>query len=63
MTSWKEVIISKYILRVEEPRVAILVVIIKFVTMFIKTIIKDLKIVKRIRNYIPECNLYLYFLI
>ena len=37
--------------------------IIKIKTMFIKQIFKDLKKVKRIVNYIPKCNLYLYFLI
>ena len=37
--------------------------IIKIVTMFIKTIFKDSRKVKRIRNYVSKCNLYLYFLI
>ena len=36
---------------------------IKTVTKFIQTILKDAKKVKRIRNYVPECNLHLYFLI
>ena len=45
------------------PRVAIFADIIKIVTMFIKTISKDSKIVKRIRSYVSKCNLYLYFLI
>ena len=46
-----EVIISflKNILR--RPRV---------VTMFINTIFKDSKNVKRSRNYVSTCNLYLY---
>ena len=35
----------------------------KIVTMFIKTIFKDSKKVKRIRNSVPKYNLYLYFLI
>ena len=37
--------------------------IIKIVTMFIKTNFKDTKKIKRIRNYVSKCNLYLYFLI
>ena len=45
------------------PRVAVFADIIKIVTMFIKTISKDSKNVKRIKNYVPKCNLYLYFLI
>ena len=45
------------------PRVAIFAEIIKVVTMFIKIIFKDSKKLKRIRNYVLKCNLYLYFLI
>ena len=37
--------------------------IIEIVTMFIKTTIKDLGKVKRVRNYVSKSNLYLYFLI
>ena len=37
--------------------------IIKIITTFVKTIFKDTKKVKRVRNYVPKCNLYLYFLI
>ena len=37
--------------------------IIKVVTMSIETDLKDLKKVKRIRNYPLQCNLYPYFLI
>ena len=44
-------------------RVAIFADSIKIVTMFIKTIFKDSKKVRRIRNYVSKCNLYLYFLI
>ena len=36
--------------------------IIKIVTMFIKTITKDSRKVKRIRNYQSNSNLYVYFL-
>ena len=43
--------------------VAIFADIIKILTMFIKTIFKDSKKVKRIRNHVSRCNLYLYFLI
>ena len=44
------------------PGVAIFADIIKVITMFIKKIFKDSK-VKRIRNYVAKCNLYLHFLI
>ena len=44
------------------PGVAIFADIIKIVTMFIKTIIKDSRKVKRIRNYESKSKLYLYFL-
>ena len=37
--------------------------IIKIITIFIKIVFEDSKNVKRIRNYVPKCNLYLYFLI
>ena len=37
--------------------------IIKIVTMFIKTILKDSRKVGRIRNYVYKWNLYLDFLI
>ena len=45
------------------PGVAIFADIIKVITMFIKKIFQDSRKVKRIRNYVPKCNLYLYFLI
>ena len=45
------------------PRVVIFADIIEIVTIFIKTIFKDSKKVKRIGNYVSKCNLYLYFLI
>ena len=63
--SWTEIMMSQpsfqnpFILR--RPRVAIFADIIKIVTMFIKTIFKDSKKIKRIRNYVSKCNLYLYF--
>ena len=47
----------------KSPRVAIFADIIKIVAMFIKTIFKDSKIVKRIRDNVSRCNLYLHFLI
>ena len=50
-----------FILR--RPGVAIFADIIKIVTMFIKTILKDSRKVKRISNYVSKWNLYLYFLI
>ena len=50
---------NTFILR--KPRVANFVDIIQ--TIFIKTTFKVSKKVKRIRNYVLKCNLYLYFLI
>ena len=44
------------------PGVDIFADIIKIVTMFIKTITKDSRKVKRIRNYVSKSNLYVYFL-
>ena len=44
------------------PGVVIFADIIKIVTMFIKTITKDSRKVKRIRNYVSKSNLYVYFL-
>ena len=52
---------STFILR--RPEVPICHDIIKNVTMFIKNIFKDSRKVKRIRNYVSKCNLYLHFLI
>ena len=43
--------------------IAIFTDIIKIVTMFIETIFRDSGKVKRMRNYVPKCNLYLYLLI
>ena len=37
--------------------------IIKIITIFIKIVFEDSKNVKRIRNYVSKCDLYLYFLI
>ena len=42
------------------PRVAIFADIIKIVTMFIKAIFKNSRKVKRIRNYVSNCNLFLH---
>ena len=42
--------------------VAIFADIIKNVTMYIKTIFKNSRKVKRIRNYVSDCILYLSFL-
>ena len=44
------------------PGVAIFADVIKIVTMFIKTIIQDLRKFKRIINYVSKSNLFLYFL-
>ena len=45
------------------PRVVIFADIVKIVTIFIKTIFKDSKKVKTIRNTVLKSNLYLYVLI
>ena len=42
--------------------IAIFADIIKILTMFINTILKISRKFKRIRNYVSNCNLYLYFL-
>ena len=42
---------------------AIFADIIKIVTMFVKTILKDSRKVSRVRNYLSKWSLYLYFLI
>ena len=42
--------------------VAIFADIIKIITMFIKTIFKESRKVKRVRNYVPKCNLLSVFL-
>ena len=55
-------IISKNLM-LRRPGVVIFADIIKIITMFIKTITKDSRKVKRIRNYVSKSNLYLYFLI
>ena len=49
---------KNFILRT--PRVAIFADIIKILTLFIKTIIKDSRKVRRIRKYASKWNLYLY---
>ena len=50
-----------FILR--RPRVANFADIIKIANKFIETTLQDSKKVKRIRDYVLNCNLYLYFLI
>ena len=52
---------NSFILR--RPSVAIFAEIIKIVTIFIKSIFKDSRKVKSMRNYVSKCNLYQYFLI
>ena len=47
----------------KKPRVANFADIIKITTPSIKTILKDSKEVKMIKNYVLKCNLFLYFLI
>ena len=43
--------------------VAIFADVVKILAMSIVTIFKDSKKVKRIKNYVSKCNLYLYFMI
>ena len=56
MTSWTEIMMSlplfQNTLIIRRPRVSIFADIIKIVTIFLKTIIKNLRKVKRIRNYV-----------
>ena len=47
----------------KRPGVAVFADVIKTVTMFIKTILKDSRNFRRNRNYISKTNLYMYFLI
>ena len=51
------------IFTLRRPGVAIVGDIIKDLTTFIKTILKNSRKVRRIRSYVSEWNLYLYFLI
>ena len=55
------IIISKYPY-FQKTGVDIFADIIKIVTMYIETITKDSRKVKRIRNYVSKSNLYVYFL-
>ena len=57
----KVLFLKSFILR--RPGVAIFADIIKIVSKLIKTVIKDSREVRRIRNYVSKWNLYLYFLI
>ena len=67
VTSWTEIITSWHLFQntfiLRRLGVAIFDDIIKIITRFIKKIFKDSTKVKRIRNYVWKCNLYLYFLI
>ena len=51
---------NTFILR--RPGVAIFADIIKILTIFIKTIFKDSRKVRRIRNYVSKCKIYLYLI-
>ena len=57
----KVLFLKIFILR--RPGVAIFADIIKIVSKLIKTVIKDSREVRTIRNYVSKWNLYLYFLI
>ena len=67
VTSWTKIMtlwtLFQNIVILRRPGETIFAGIIKIVTMFIKIIFKDSRKVKRIRNYVSKCNLYLYFLI
>ena len=57
-----DVITIQNTLILKRPGVVIFADIIKILTMFIKTITKDSRKVKIIRNYVSKSNLYVYFL-
>ena len=57
---WRHNLISKYSY-FKKAWIAIFAVIIKIAIMFIKTIIKDSRKVKRFRNYLSKSNIYLHF--
>ena len=59
MTSWP---FFPKTFNLKRPWVAIFGDIIKIVTMFIRTILKDSGKVRRVRNYVSKWNLYLYLL-
>ena len=65
VTSWTEIITSwpffQKILILRRPEGAIFAGIIKILTTFIKTILKDSRKVRRIRSYVSKWNLYLDF--
>ena len=60
--SYDLIFFFKKIFILRRAGVAIFADIIKILTMFIKTILKDSGKVKRIRNYVSKCNIYLHFL-
>ena len=60
--SYDLILFFKKIFILRRAGVAIFADIIKILTMFIKTILKDSRKVTRIRNYVWKWNLYLYFL-
>ena len=45
------------------PGVTIFAGIIKLVTFFIKKVLEDSRKAKIFKNFVPKCNLYMYFLI
>ena len=67
VTSWAEIMMSwpffQNIFILQKPGVAIFADIIKVVTVFSKTIFKNSRKVKWIRNYVSKCNICLYSLI
>ena len=67
MTLSTEIMTSQTLFRntviLRRPGVAIFAEIIKNITRFIKKFFKDSRKVKRLRNYVSDCSLYLYFFI
>ena len=66
VTSWIEIMTSQLLFQntliLRRPRVVNFTDVIKIKIKFMKTTYKDSKKVKRIKNYIIKCNIYLHFL-
>ena len=64
--SWTKIMTSNPLFQntliLRRPGVVVFADIIKIVAMFIKTITKDSRKVKRIKNYLSNFNLYVHFL-
>ena len=51
------------IVTLRKPRVAVFADVIRIIIRFITKFFKTQEKLKRIRNYVQKCNLYMYFLI